>query len=104
MKAVKVPVGKSAYVVDLDTSLESLQKEVGGYIELFFPYDDFANIAIVCNEEGKLISLPQNRVVNGALIYGDFLIVNTVDIYSEDGNDFCDLNDEEISLLLNVFS
>lgn len=104
MKAIKVPVGQPAKVIEIDANLESLQNEVGGLIELYFPYDDFIDIAIVRNEEGRLIPLAENRDVNGEIIYGDFLIVNTADIYSEDDEEFCDLNDEEISLLLDAFS
>ena len=39
--------------------LESLQKEVGGLIEAFYPYEDA--VCIICNEEGKLLGLPLNR-------------------------------------------
>ena len=76
MKAIEVPVRQPAKVIEIDANLESLQNEVGGLIELYFPYDDCIDIAIVCNEEGRLIPLAENCDVNGEIIYGDFLIVN----------------------------
>lgn len=44
-------------VIEIDGSLESMQKIVGGYIETF-PLD--GPILIVLNEEGKLMNLPLN--------------------------------------------
>lgn len=45
----------------LDGSLESMQKLVGGYIEPIYPFED--EVAIVCNEEGKICGLPLNRAL-----------------------------------------
>ena len=36
-----------------------MQQVVGGYIQAIFPVDD--PVALVCNEEGKLLGLPLNR-------------------------------------------
>ena len=47
-----VEPGKKPYVKEIDSGLESLQHEVGGYIEAIYPYED--PVALVCNEEGKL--------------------------------------------------
>lgn len=41
--------------------LESMQSIVGGYIEEVFPFED--EVAVVCNEEGKLNDLPLNRAL-----------------------------------------
>ena len=46
---------------EIASGLESLQHEVGGYIEAIYPYKDPA--ALVCNEEGKLEGLPLNRAL-----------------------------------------
>ena len=51
MKVVLVEPRKQARVVEIDHSLESMQKIVGGYIETFQLDDE---VFIVCNEEGKL--------------------------------------------------
>ena len=46
---------------EIDSGLESLQHEVGGYIEAIYPYEE--PVALVCNEEGKLEGLPLNRAL-----------------------------------------
>lgn len=48
-------------VIEIDDSLESMQAVVGGSIEEYMPFED--EIAIICNEEGKLIGLPLNRAI-----------------------------------------
>ena len=49
------------YVKNIGDSLHSLQTEVGGSIEAIYPFDD--PVAIICNEEGKLLGLPLNRAL-----------------------------------------
>ena len=48
-------------VKEIDGSLKSMQTEVDGYIQTVYPFDD--EIALICNEEGKLIGLPLNRAL-----------------------------------------
>ena len=48
-------------VIEIDDSLESMQAVVGGNIEEYMPFED--EVAIICNEEGKLIGLPLNRAI-----------------------------------------
>ena len=45
----------------IDGSLESKQKLVGGWIERFMPFEE--EVAIICNEEGKINRMPLNRAV-----------------------------------------
>lgn len=47
MKVLKVEPLKAPYVKEIDDSLESLQHEVGGWIETVYPFEDEA--VIVCN-------------------------------------------------------
>ena len=51
--------GEKPALTEIDGALESMQKIVGGYIQILYPFDD--PIALVCNEEGKLLGLPLNR-------------------------------------------
>ena len=54
--------GKTAQVVEIDGSLEGMQKFVGGgYIEPIYPFSD--PVAIVCNEEGKINHMELNRAL-----------------------------------------
>ena len=55
--------GKTAQVIEIDGSLEGMQKFVGGYIEQICPFKD--PVAIVCNEEGKINRMELNRAVYG---------------------------------------
>ena len=48
-------------VQEIDGSLESMQKIVGGTIQAVYAFDD--PVAIVCNDEGKLLGLPMNRAL-----------------------------------------
>ena len=56
-----VEPGKYPRMVEINDSLEDLQRLVGGYIEVYSPFDD--EVAIVCNDEGKIDGLPLNRAV-----------------------------------------
>ena len=80
---------KTAQVIEIDGSLESMQQIVDGYIEAIYPFDD--PVAIICNEEGKLNGLPLNRA-----------------LYNEDGEMFdiahgniiiCGLGEEDFASL-----
>ena len=65
--------------------LEEMQRLVGGYIERIMPFDD--EVAIICNEEGKIAGLELNRAIydesDGTkgqmidIIVGDFFLVNS---------------------------
>ncbi|MDL2274092.1 DUF3846 domain-containing protein [Oscillospiraceae bacterium OttesenSCG-928-G22] len=64
---------KAPYMKEIDASLKSMQDVVGGYIEAAYPYDDY--VAIVCNEEGKMMGLPLNRILeNYDIIAGTFFV------------------------------
>ena len=54
MNVLIVEPGKHPRLADIDESLESLQKIVGGYIEAIYLFED--EIAIICDEELKLKS------------------------------------------------
>lgn len=56
-----VQPGQYPKMVDIEASLEGMQKVVGGDIEEYMPFED--EVAIVCNEEGKMLGLPPNRAV-----------------------------------------
>ncbi len=50
--------GKPGELKEIEDSLESMQKVVGGYIE---QVTLAPRLACICNEEGKLHGLPPNR-------------------------------------------
>ena len=92
MKVLMVEPGKVPYETEIEGGLESLQEAVGGSIQAVYPYDD--PVALICNEEGKLMGLPLNRSLtdeNGEIydiIAGNFILTGL----SEDN--FGDLSPE----------
>lgn len=76
IKVILCKPDERAEVVEIDDNLEVMQETVGGLIQEFMPWED--EVAIICNEEGKLTGLPLNRGIrdeNGHLLdvmAGDF--------------------------------
>ena len=74
-----VEPGKAPCVKEIDSGLESLQHEVGGYIQAVYPFEE--PVAIVCNEEAKLEGFPLNRALRDEdgdiydIVAGTFLVV-----------------------------
>ena len=81
MRVLVVEPKKAPYVKEVGEELPDLQKEVGGFIEAVYPFEDDA--AIICNEEGKQKNLELNRALfdrDGEvydIIAGTFLITGT---------------------------
>ena len=48
-------------MIEIDNTLEAMQAVVGGDIEEYMPFED--EVAIICNEEGKISGLSPNRAV-----------------------------------------
>ena len=83
---------KEPYVKEIDPGLHALQAEVGGDIGATYPFSD--PVALVCNDEGKLIGLDLNRGLRDEtgeiydIMAGTFLVVGL------DGEDFASLSPE----------
>ena len=102
MTVLLVKPGMEPEVVDIDSGLESLQEAVGGDIAATYPYED--PVAIICNDNGKIMNLPWNRALrdeNGEIydiIAGNFLIVGLTE------EDFGSLSDELIGKYKALFN
>lgn len=86
--------GKRPRHVNISNTLVNLQKTVGGYIETvhLICYDKYQHphmVVMIVNEEGKLIGLPSNFVLQ----QGRFrdVIVGTAIFCGQDGEDLTDL-------------
>ena len=79
MKVIIVKPFTQPNTKEIKGDLESMQRIVGGYIEAIYPFDD-EEIALVCNEEGKLEGLQPNRFILNRntgvcdFICGDFFL------------------------------
>lgn len=73
VKVIQKKVNDVFRQVEIDNSLEAMQKLVGGYVEVVYMFD---NVFMVCNEEGKLMGLEPNLVLrNGDVVVGDIFFV-----------------------------
>ena len=95
IRVLKIEPGTAPEIVTMPNMLDAFQAAVGGYIETV-GLD--ANVALVCNEKGKLIGLPANRQVGGDIIAGTFLIVGAE--YGE----FCSLSDADAAHYAEQFA
>lgn len=69
-------------MAEIPNELEALQKEVGGYIEAVTLTSD---LAVICNEEGRLEGLRDNCQICGVNFVGTILLVGV------DGEEFADI-------------
>ncbi len=89
MTAIYKAPGQKPEIIDIPNTLEALQEKVGGYIETV----TFATDAcIVCNEEGRLLGLPDNCWLLGVHFVGPILIVG------KNGEEFCELPGDIVHL------
>ncbi len=61
MTVVACYPGKPAEVITIENALDAMQSFVGGYIQACYPFED--EVAVICNEEGKLQDLELNRAL-----------------------------------------
>ena len=94
IKVLVVEPEKEPYVKEIGTDLESLQREVDGYIESFYPTDD--DVVFIVNDEDKINGMPMNRAMRDEdgqlydIISGTFIIAGVWDY------DFASLSPEMI--------
>lgn len=82
MKAIRKKPGCEPELVEVENTLKALQQEVGGHIETVTIASD---AVVICNEEGRILGLPDNGRVCGVDFVGTVLIVGTK------GDEFCDV-------------
>lgn len=61
ISVILIEPDKYPKVIEIEDTLEAMQETVGGYIEEYMPFDD--EVAIVCNEEGKMNGAELNRAI-----------------------------------------
>ena len=97
MKILRVDPGLYPQEAEINGSLESMQQLVGGLIQVIYPFRD-AEVALVCNDEGKLLGLPFNRALrdeSGAIydvVAGTFFLCSA----SWDSDTFGSLSEAQV--------
>ena len=97
MLVLMIEPGKAPGRLELSHSLEEMQKAVGGFIQILYPFGE--PVALVCNEEGKLLGLPANRALrdeSGAvydIVCGTFFLCGAL----PDSDTLGSLTEEQIS-------
>lgn len=92
MKVVIVKPYERAKICEIEGTLSSMQKLVGGRIEAVYYFRD---AVLVCNDEGKINNMPFNRMIfddEGNLID---IIAGPFFICGQGDEDFTSLTDEQ---------
>ena len=104
MNVLVIEPMRKPYAKEIDGKLESMQKIVGGLIQAIYPFED-ETVALVCNEEGKLLGRPLNRALRdkNGMIYD--IIASTFLICSAppDSENFESLSDEQMRKYMRKF-
>ncbi|MCQ4794149.1 DUF3846 domain-containing protein [Anaerofustis stercorihominis] len=61
IKVILVQPMKTAKVIEIEETLGAMQSVVEGSIEEYMPFED--DVAIICNDEGKIKGLDLNRAI-----------------------------------------
>ena len=105
MREAMVEVGRKACETELEDSLASMQRAVGGLVQAVYEPRG-RDAALICNEEGKLLGLPLNRALrdeDGEIydaIAGTFFICGAL----VDSENFTSLTDEQVAYWLGRFA
>ena len=103
MTVLIVEPGKKPRKAEIDGSLEGMQQVVGGYIQAIYPFED--PVALICNEEGKLLELPFNRALRDEdgdiydIVSGTFFLCSA----PPDSDSFEGLSDELMEKYSQMF-
>ena len=95
---------KKPMVQDVGSDLKSMQKIVGGSIQAIYPFDE--PVALICNEEGKLLNLPLNRALRDDegnvydIISGTFFVCAA----PPDSDRFEGLTDQQVKTYIERFA
>lgn len=91
MIVVRKKPGRFPEVIDVENTLEALQEQVGGYIEIVTFAED---ACVICNEEGRLLGLEPCCRFLGVDFVGTILMAGV------DGDTFTDLADKQIGFAI----
>ncbi|MCM1148458.1 MAG: DUF3846 domain-containing protein [Butyricicoccus sp.] len=102
MRILVVEPERKPKIRDIDGTLESMQETVGGLIQALYPFDD--PVALVCNDEGKILGLPANRIMQNSSDKLYDVVCGVFFICGIDGDSFASLTDEQIEKFTAKFA
>ena len=99
MEILFIEPGKTPEVTEISGDLASMQELVGGMIQAVYPFDE--PVALVCNDEGKLLSMQMNRILPEMddIICGPFFLCGT----PPDSEEFTSLSPEQLDRYADRF-
>ena len=98
MRILLVEPGKRPVLKEIDGSLKSMQEIVGGTIQAIYPFEE--PVALICNDEGKLLGLPLNRALRDEegriydIVAGTFFLCGA----PADSDSFENLSEDQIEI------
>ena len=104
MQVVVVEPKKKPVVQDIGSDLESMQKIVGGPIQAIYPFEE--PVALICNEEGKLLNQSLNRTLRDDegnvydIISGTFFVCAA----PPNSDHFAGLTDQQVKTYMERFA
>ena len=104
MKVLVIEPHKLPYPLEIDGTLAAMKQIVGGTIQAVYPFSD--PVALICNDEGKLLGLPLNRALYHPetdelydIIAGTFFLCGA----PPDADHFTSLTDSQLEKYIQYF-
>ena len=103
MTVLLVEPGSVPRRAEIGDTLEDMQNVVGGLIQAVYPFEE--PVALICNEEGKLLGLPLNRSLRDEagqvydIVAGTFFLCAA----PPDSENFESLSEEQLTRYQELF-
>lgn len=104
MRILLVEPGKKPVLKEIDGSLKSMQEIVGGTIQALYSFEE--PVALICNDEGKLLGLPLNRALRDEdghiydIVAGTFFLCGA----PEGSDSFVGLSKDQIAIFSTKYA
>jgi hypothetical protein len=103
LKAIIIKPGKYARLKEIDPIYSVLRTLVGGNIEMTYPFGD-EYLAVISNEEAKLLDLPPNRAARRADgTVADIYCGTMVVVALATEGEYRDLTNKEAKMVLQMW-
>lgn len=100
MKVLVVEPLKPCYVREIE-GLQAMREIVGGHIEAIYPYEE--QVAVIANEEGKLLGLPYNRPLLDEHGVPYDIVCGTFFVAGLSGETFTSLTEDQLRCYKELF-